>query len=244
MKRLMDLALLLSSSCICHSSFVIRHSSFAAPDNPSTTPAPITLGALLGQIDAEAGKGPFDVVFVGDSITYGWRGAGKASWQKLTAHRKMLNTGVPGSRTEQVLWQLQNTALKDQRPKVFVLMIGTNNLSANRGAPSTITGIEAVVQALRQQAPDAKIVLMSVLPHPQNEGVRPTRTVKTINAAITKLADGKTLHYLDIDGKFLDAEGNVNLTLLPDRLHPSAQGYEIWEAALAPLLDELLRAKP
>ncbi len=52
--------------------------------------------------------GAIDLVFVGDSITDGWRGGGKAIWQKDFAPLKALNLGIGGDRTEHVLWRLQN----------------------------------------------------------------------------------------------------------------------------------------
>src|SRR5207248_8004812 len=81
---------------------------------------------------AIAKKGDVDLLFLGDSITDGWRGGGKAVWEKNFAPLKAANFGIGGDRTEHVLWRLQHGELDGIKPKLAVLMIGTNNLGANK----------------------------------------------------------------------------------------------------------------
>src|SRR5688500_9435865 len=73
----------------------------------------------------------FDVAFVGDSITQGWEGAGKAAWDEHFAPLRSANFGFSGDRTEHVLWRLASGEIVGAKPKVVVVMIGTNNLGAN-----------------------------------------------------------------------------------------------------------------
>ena len=58
---------------------------------------------------AEAKQGGFDLVFLGDSITDGWRTKGTNVWAKYYAPRHALNLGIGGDRTEHVLWRIANT---------------------------------------------------------------------------------------------------------------------------------------
>ncbi|MEI6467441.1 MAG: GDSL-type esterase/lipase family protein, partial [Verrucomicrobiota bacterium] len=78
-----------------------------------------------------AKQGGVDVLFVGDSITDGWRrlerGGGKATWDREFAPLKSANFGISGDRTQHVLWRLENGELDGFKPKAIVLMIGTNN---------------------------------------------------------------------------------------------------------------------
>jgi lysophospholipase L1-like esterase len=64
------------------------------------------------------------------------------------------------------------------------------------------------------------------------------------NAIISKLADNNMIFYMDIGDKFLEADGTLPDDVMPDHLHPSAKGYEIWAAAIEPKVAELLGDKP
>jgi len=61
-----------------------------------------------------------------------------------------------------------------------------------------------------------------------------------VNAAIAKLHDGVYIHYLDIGEKFLGVDGMIPADVMPDKLHPSAKGYEIWAEAIREPLHRLL----
>jgi hypothetical protein len=89
--------------------------------------------------------GGSEVVFMGDSITHGWEGAGKEVWKKYYGTRRAYNFGIGGDRTTHVLWRLENTPLEKIAPKMIVVMIGTNN----RNTPEeTAGGIEEIVRVL------------------------------------------------------------------------------------------------
>jgi len=83
----------------------------AAQDQPGAKPAPKEGGWVKrheGFVE-EAKKGGFDVLFMGDSITDGWRnGAQRKIWDATFAPLKAANFGISGDRTQHVLWRLQN----------------------------------------------------------------------------------------------------------------------------------------
>ena len=64
-----------------------------------------------------------------------------------------------------------------------------------------------------------------------------------INQALAKLADGKMIHYLDFGSQLIEADGSISKTLMPDYLHLSEAGYEIWANAIEAKLKELLGEK-
>jgi len=105
---------------------------FSVFGHSAVEPVPRTDGGwkdrheLLNKRAAEAGD-KAQVIFIGDSITQGWEGAGKDVWARYYAHRNAVNLGIGGDRTQHVLWRLDNGNLNGLKPKAAVLMIGTNN---------------------------------------------------------------------------------------------------------------------
>ena len=65
--------------------------------------------------------------------------------------------------------------------------------------------------------------------------------VALINTVIAKLDDGRMVRYLDIDPKFIEADGTLPRSIMPDLLHPNAHGYQIWADAMNPTLDEMMK---
>ena len=107
-------------------------------------------------INSRAKPGEVDVIFLGDSITQGWEGAGKQAWERHFAPLKAMNAGIGGDRTEHVLWRLDNGNIAGITPQVAVVMIGTNNSRTN--TPEQIAaGIRAIVAKLREKLPATKI---------------------------------------------------------------------------------------
>ena len=64
--------------------------------------------------------------------------------------------------------------------------------------------------------------------------------LKQVNAILAKLNDGKTVHFLDIGDKFL-IDGALKAEIMPDFLHLSEKGYQIWADAISSKLAELMK---
>ncbi|HOA53322.1 MAG TPA: GDSL family lipase, partial [Thermogutta sp.] len=65
-------------------------------------------------------QGNVDLIFIGDSITHGWEGAGKEIWEAYYGHRNAVNLGIGGDRTQHVLWRLDNGNIDGIQPKLAV----------------------------------------------------------------------------------------------------------------------------
>jgi hypothetical protein len=76
------------------------------------------------------------LAFIGDSITQGWEGAGKPIWEEQFQPRNAVNLGFSGDRTEHVLWRLTRSHPRALKPKVAVVMIGTNNTGHHHAGPA------------------------------------------------------------------------------------------------------------
>ena len=187
-----------------------------------------------------AQEGTAELVFLGDSITAGW-GSKKEIWNKAFEQYKPANFGIGGDRTQHVLWRITNGELDVIKPKAIVLMIGTNNSSTD-SATSIADGIKVIVETIRQKQPQAKILLLAVFP--RGEKVSPNLLrdkINEVNAMIGKLDDGKNVQFLDIGAKFLQPDGVLSQDVMPDFLHLSEVGYQIWADAIGPKLAELMK---
>ena len=175
-------------------------------------------------------KGQCDVIFIGDSITQAWNGA---IWGKYYTARHALNYGVAGNATQNVLFRLNCEELKPLKPKVAVILIGTNN--TGRHSPAEIAaGVHAVIDKTLSLFPGCKIILLDILPT-----ARKTQTVEEANKLIAKLSDEKTVFRLNL-GEQMVKEGDSWKGLGKDRLHLTEEGYLIWAEAMEPLLARLL----
>ncbi len=192
------------------------------------------------QLTAEAQKGEAQLAFIGDSITQGWEGNGKAVWAKYYADRQPINLGIGGDRTEHVIWRLTHGNLGKIKPKVAVLMIGTNNTGHFMQDPEEVAaGVKEILDILGRRLPQTKVVLHGVFPRGADAFDEGRLNNIAINQRIRQFADGDRIHYLDIGHEFLQADGTITKEIMPDYLHLSPQGYEIWAQALDPKLKEL-----
>jgi lysophospholipase L1-like esterase len=112
-----------------------------------------------------------ELLFLGDSITDHWRSKGREIWDREYASYGAVNFGISGDRTQHLLWRLQNGEVGHLRPKVIVMMIGTNNVGfesdrkrVRNTAPQIAEGIKANVAYLRRELPASKILLLAVFP--------------------------------------------------------------------------------
>lgn len=202
------------------------------------------------RFNAISRQGEAPLVFLGDSITEMWQadGGGITVWEKYWAPLKAANFGVAGDRTEHVLWRLDHGNFDGLKPKLVVLMIGTNNSGHVGEEPGydctpeqTADGIRAILQRLRAKCPKAKILLLGIFPRgEENTDVKRQRNEK-VNAIIKGYADDKKVFYLDIGEKFLKPNGDLSVVNMPDMLHLSPTGYEIWADAIAPTVRRLLK---
>jgi len=189
---------------------------------------------------ARKAEGDIGVLFLGDSITDFWPRRGETSWLKFAPYHPA-NFGISGDRTEHLLWRITNGELDGINPKVTVLMIGTNNV----GRPTddkiewAAAGIKKIIDTIREKLPRTKILLLGVFPRGLTPEDPQRQKVAALNNLIAGFDDGKQIHYLDISKNFLDADGNLPKETMLDGVHPTAHGYDIWYAAIQPVLEEL-----
>jgi lysophospholipase L1-like esterase len=240
MKRLLAL-----SVCLALAGF----ETFTALAHSANEPAPRrdrgwqNRQELLNRRAAEAGE-KAQIIFVGDSITEGWEGAGRNVWAHYYAQRNAVNLGIGGDRTQHVLWRLDHGNIDGLKPKVAVVMIGTNNSNGEDNTPGQIVdGVRAIVQELRDKLPDTKVLLVAIFP--RNENYSPQRgKILEVNQVLRKLADNRNIFWLDFGYRFVNDDGLIPAALMPDYLHPTERGYEIWAEAMERRISSILGDEP
>jgi lysophospholipase L1-like esterase len=189
-------------------------------------------------------QGKADVIFLGDSITQAWEVEGKEVWAKYYLPRHALNLGMGSDRTQHVLWRLDHGHLADLKPKVVVLLIGVNNIPDDSYTPGMVLeGVTAVVQKLRTKLPETKILLLGIFPF--HEDFHPQRAkALQVNQALHKLDDGKGVHFLDFGYLFIQPDGKISKDMMPDFVHLTPTGYQLWAEAMEAKLAKLLGDQP
>ncbi|MBQ9430859.1 MAG: hypothetical protein IJU44_04830 [Kiritimatiellae bacterium] len=194
--------------------------------------------------------GGSEVVFIGDSITDFWESRGKAQWEKYFAGEpfKALNLGYSADRTEHVLWRIDHGELDGYKAKCIVLMIGTNNSGHHPVSVETpidtIEGISRILGRIRQKQPEARTLLCAIFPRGEGPNDPCRMRNEQVNAGIKQLCDGERVIWCDFNQRFLTADGILPKEIMPDRLHPNGQGYEIWAESIIPQIKKCLAAGP
>jgi beta-glucosidase len=192
-------------------------------------------------INSQAKQGDVDLIFLGDSITQGW--ANNEVWKKYYGERKAVNMGIGGDRTQHVLWRLDHGNVDGLKPKLAVLMIGTNNSNGTDNTAEEIAdGIKAIVAKLRKKLPETKILMLAIFPRGEKPNPQREKNAKASELA-AEVADGEMVYYLDIGDKFLTDDKTLTKEIMPDYLHLSLDGYQIWAEAIDPKVAELMGEK-
>jgi lysophospholipase L1-like esterase len=174
-------------------------------------------------------------VFLGDSITDGWR------LREYFPDHDFVNRGISGQITGEMLGRMKADVL-DNKPSVMVVLAGTNDIA--RGVPlSTIQNNLWMIADLAV-ASGIKPVFASVLPiHDYNKSAnpryemslfRPPATIRQLNTYIQNMCRERNLIYLDYFSAMTDDRGFLKENLADDGLHPNAAGYRV----MAPLVLE------
>ena len=88
-----------------------------------------------------------------------------------------------------------------------------------------------------------KILLLGIFQ--RREKPTPERAVLArANEIAAKLADDRTIFYLDINGLFVASDGTIAKALMYDFEHPTPRGHQVWAEAIESKVSALLGDKP
>ena len=237
------------------------------PASPSTTvPQKIADGYWHGQyqrVNREVARADrAEIVFFGDSITWHWslgNATGQEIWKKGFSAYKPINMGNSGDITPVMLYRLTRGNLDfpaGKQPRVAVLLCGTNNFVVNQSAGGKVrwnlgadcppedvaAGVRAIAQVFRRRLPQTRVIMMGILPVSKQAKWERCEQVNAINAALSCNQD--ELVYLDLQDKFLEADGSIEEQLFTDGTHLTAEGYRVWAESIDPLVSKMMEASP
>jgi len=183
------------------------------------------------------------VVFMGDSITDAWP---QPRFGAFFPGKPYIGRGISGQTTPQMLIRFRPDVV-DLKPKVVVILAGTNDIAGNTG-PMTDAQIAGNLASMAEvaRANGIRVVFSSILPtsdYHARPGAAPqttTRPMARITALNAWMKDYAAKHghvYLDYFAAMIDARGLFRTELSGDDLHPNAAGYAI----MAPLAEAAIQ---
>lgn len=182
-----------------------------------------------------------ELVFLGDSITQGWEDAGAEVFEEAFGQWRTLNLGFSGDRTENVIWRLEHGEVEGIDPELVVLMIGTNNTGHRMDPPDEVAaGITEIVDQLRDRLPGAEVLLLAIFPRGETVDDSERQNNRATNRLIRPLGEREGVHYASVNSVFTDEEGRLDSELMPDLLHPNAEGYRLLADELKPMVEGLM----
>lgn len=199
---------------------------------------------LFHEADLKRAKaGPIDLLFFGDSITECWDSRGSAVWKKQFASLNGANFGVGGDTTQNLLWRItKGGAMQGLSPKVVVLMIGTNNIGLHRDKPQDVArGVRANIEAIHAISPGSRIILHPIFPRGANPDDSMRKDVVSTNRLLEPFGALEYVTWVPVWDVFLDRKGNLPKAIMPDYLHPTEKGYQIWAKEIKPTIRRLMK---
>ena len=168
-----------------------------------------------------------DVAFIGDSLTDGYDVA------QYYPQYTVVNRGIGGDTTHGVEERLQ-VSLYDLKPKVVVMLIGANNMS------TMFENYERILLGLKDNLPNTKVILVSLTAMGGSWGHK-NQLATYNNVTIKKLAAKYGFTFIDLFTPLFDeTTGEIYASYTTDGGHLTAEGYEVFTATVAPIIQQLL----
>ena len=176
------------------------------------------------------------VVFLGDSITEGWR-----TLAQDFPNLKVANRGIGGDITSGVLYRLRADVLS-LRPVAIVLLIGTNDVGDGASGEDVAANIQLILLAIKNTDPNIKVIVCKVMPRAERNGAIFAQIyaekIQKANSLVEQFVQGQpNFAICDTWGIYADDKGNPNAAdFNGDHLHLNAAGYAVWKTALDPVI--------
>jgi len=180
------------------------------------------------------------IVLLGDSIFQWW----DQEQFKTLAKFNPINFGVSGYTTQNVLTFLLSTKLHHMKPKVIVILIGTNNSDHNFTTAETAEEINEIIDLSLELSPESKILLLGILPRGASSVDRKRVFNDTVNKLLVAAKFSDPVYYADIGYLFLKDDSSISKEIMYDGLHLTPKGYYLLTEAISSFVTVLLENSP
>lgn len=180
------------------------------------------------------------VVFMGNSITQGWKELHPDFFKK----NPYVCRGISGQTTPQMLLRFRQDVI-NLKPKVVVILAGTNDIAGNTG-PSSLEMILDNLASMTElaRANGIQPILCSVLPaydYPWRKGMGPNIKIPLLNAKIKSFAKKEGVFYLDFFSAMADDKNAMKTEYTTDGVHCTSAGYDVMEKMVVPVINKALK---
>lgn len=172
-----------------------------------------------------------NILFIGSSTIENWR-----TLEEDFYSYNVINRGVSGTKMAD-LFAFRERLIQPYDPKKIFIYEGDNDIALGWSADSICNVFKELFKYIRQQKPQAHIYIMSIKPSPSREKYK-ENLLKT-NALLKSFAAQQShVTYIDVYTPML-RDGLVEPSYYrPDKLHLTAEGYEIWKSVIGPYIKE------
>ena len=182
------------------------------------------------------------IVFMGNSITQGWI----EKRPQFFADKPFINRGISGQTTPQMLLRFRQDVI-DLKPKVVVILAGTNDIAGNTG-PSTLEMIMDNIKSMTEisKANGIKVIISSILPafdYPWRRGLNPNEKIPQLNTMIKNYCIENEIIYLDYFSAMVDNNNGLPIKYSSDGVHPNIEGYKVMEPLALEAISKALETK-
>jgi len=168
------------------------------------------------------------VVFLGDSITDGWR------LDEYFGDRDFINRGISGQITGEMLGRMKEDVV-NLKPKAMLVLGGTNDFA--RGVAIRTIEDNLLMMADIALFNNIQPMFASVLPvsdyhrdvnptYAQSKR-RPMNSIRELNDWMQNMCEQRHFVYVDYFSAMVDQAGWMPSDMADDGLHPNAKGYRV-----------------
>ncbi len=192
------------------------------------------------QFLAEGRSQQFDVICLGDSLTWGWDDH-RELWKTQVTPQSTAFWAIGGDATNQLLWRIEHGELDCQSPKLIIVLIGTNNRWVKDEADDIAQSIDTVIQAVQAKCPKSKVLLLGILPQGYHTTESSRKIFDQVNLRLPAIATSRGIDFRNVGQALLEPDGSLSSTISYDGTHLTKAGYQQFAKALAPVVRELLK---
>lgn len=165
------------------------------------------------------------IIFLGDSITH------RYDLKKYYDNKNIINQGVEGDTTEDIINRLQ-TSIYDYNVRKVILLIGTNDIGIGK---DPIENIKLIINKIKSYDNSIEIIVESIYPinntknskiQKDTVGIRNNEKIKETNKKIKEICKEKNITYVNVYDELTDKNGNLKLEYTVEGLHISDDGYK------------------